>query len=144
MVAKYSGTMGNMNQAQATAPERVDSTRIEAPDLSLSETLRVLEVAREFRQKRSEAEVAIARSEIRELMRRRLIEAAKVTGDQVSEADIDVAIEQYFHRMYAYQDPPMSFSVVLAHLYVQRTKIVMVVGAVATLVLAYGGWLFFS
>lgn len=99
-----------------------------ARDLTLVETLRVLEVARGLRQEREVAEVALARDEIRTLMRKRLLEAAVVTGDKITESDVDAAIEQYFATQHTYQDPPMSFSVLLAHLWVRRFSVLLMIG----------------
>ena len=101
-----------------------------ARDLTLAETLRVLEVARGLRQEREVAEVALARDEIRALMRKRLMDAAVVTGDKISESDVDAAIEQYFATQHIYQDPPMSFSVLLAHLWVRRFSLLLVAGLI--------------
>ena len=94
------------------------------------ETLRVLEVARGLRQEREVAEVALARDEIRSLMRKRLMDAAVITGDKITESDVDAAIEQYFATQHTYQDPPMSFSVLLAHLWVRRFSLLFMVGLI--------------
>lgn len=112
-----------------------------ARDLTLVETLRVLEVARGLRQEREVAEVALARDEIRSLMRKRLMDAAAITGDRITEADVDAAIEQYFATQHTYQDPPMSVSVLLAHLWVRRLSLVLMVGLIF-LTWAVFKWLF--
>lgn len=110
------------------------------PELTLVETLRVLEVARGMRRERAEAEVALARGEIRELMRKRLLDAAAITGDRITEADVDAAIDQYFSTQYSYKDPPLSFTVFLAHLYIRRMQIAMIVGITSVIYIA---WKFF-
>ena len=107
-------------------------------DLSLVETLRVLEVARGLRQEREVAEVALARDEIRTLMRKRLMDAAVITGDKITEADVDAAIEQYFATQHTYQDPPMSFSVFMAHFWVRRFSL----SIITSLILF--AWIIFS
>jgi len=109
-----------------------------ARDLTLVETLRVLEVARGLRQEREVAEVALARDEIRTLMRKRLMDASVITGDKISESDVDAAIEQYFATQHTYQDPPMSFSVLLAHLWVRRFSVLFI------LCLILFAWIIFS
>ncbi|MFO1003698.1 MAG: DUF6384 family protein [Planctomycetaceae bacterium] len=109
-----------------------------ARDLTLVETLRVLEVARGLRQEREVAEVALARDEIRSLMRKRLLDAAVITGDKISESDVDAAIEQYFATQHTYQDPPMSFSVLLAHLWVRRSSLLLIIG------LMFLAWIVFA
>ena len=107
-------------------------------DLSLVETLRVLEVARGLRQEREVAEVALARDEIRTLMRKRLMDAAVITGDKITEADVDAAIERYFATQHTYQDPPMSFSVFMAHLWVRRFSLSIIIS------LMIFAWIIFS
>ena len=102
------------------------------------ETLRVLEVARGLRQEREVAEVALARDEIRTLMRKRLMEAAAITGDKITESDVDAAIEQYFATQHTYQDPPMSFSVLLANLWVRRFSLALIGG------LSFFAWIVFA
>jgi hypothetical protein len=97
-----------------------------AKDLTLVETLRVLEVARGLQQEREVATVALARDQIRGLMRKRLMDAASITGDKITEADIDAAIEQYFATQNTYADPPWSFSIAMAHLWVRRISIAVV------------------
>jgi len=109
-----------------------------AKDLSLVETLRVLEVARGLRQEREVAEVALARDKIRTLMRKRLMDAAIITGDKITEADVDAAIEQYFATQHTYQDPPLSFSVFMAHLWVRRFSVLFILGLILF------AWIIFS
>jgi hypothetical protein len=109
-----------------------------ARDLTLVETLRVLEVARGLRQEREVAEVALVRDEVRTLMRKRLMDAAVITGEKITESDVDAAIEQYFATQHTYQDPPMSFSVVLAHLWIRRFSIIPILGLILL------AWLVFS
>lgn len=109
-----------------------------AKDLTLVETLRVLEVARGLRQEREVAEVALARDQIRTLMRKRLMDAAVITGDRITEADVDAAIEQYFATQHTYQDPPMSFRVLMAHLWIRRFSVLLIVG------LTLFAWMIFS
>ena len=106
-----------------------------AKDLTLVETLRVLEVARGLRQEREVAEVALARAEIRTLMRKRLMDAALITGDKITEADVDAAIEQYFATQHTYNDPPFSFRVALAHLWIRRFSILVITGLIVA------GWM---
>ncbi|GEM_PF-1416089 len=125
-----------MSQAITTART---STGADAPvtELTLVETLRVLEVAREMQKERSVAEQALARNQLREVLKIRLLNAAVVTGDKVTEADVDAAIAQYFARLHTYEDPPMSFAVFLAHLYVRRIQIAVTAGIV---VACYALW----
>jgi hypothetical protein len=106
-----------------------------ARDLSLAETLRVLEVARGIRADRRQAELALSRNELRESLRKRLLDAAAITGDSVSEAEVDAAITQYFQTQHVYADPEFSLSVLLAHLYVRRYGILILLGGLVVLYL---------
>ena len=127
----------NASMINEQAELRKSGYEVVAPELTLSETLRVLEVARGMQQGRAQAEVALARTEIRAVMRKRLLEAAAITGDRMSEADVDAAIEQYFSTQHAYQDPPSSFGVFLAHAYIRRMSLAMMVGVVLVIVLMW-------
>jgi hypothetical protein len=122
-----------------TTPRGTTGSDTAVPELTLTETLRVLEVARGMQRERSVAEQALARHELREVLKQRLLQAAVVTGDQVTEADVDAAIAQYFARLYMYEDPPMSFAVFLAHVYVRRLYLAVIAAVVAA---GYALWLF--
>ena len=108
-------------------PQDPAATSCVAKDLTLAETLRVLEVARGLRQEREVAEVALLRDEIRTLMQKRLMEAAAITGDKITEADVDAAIQNYFETQHTYSDPPFSFSVLLAKIWIRRFSLAIVV-----------------
>ena len=115
--------------ANSSTTLRVPSSAL-AKDLTLVETLRVLEVARGLRQEREMAEVALARDEVRTLMRKRLMDAAVITGDKITESDVDAAIEQYFATQHTYQDPPMSFGVLLAHVWIRRYSLSIIISLI--------------
>ncbi len=119
-----------MNHTVTTTRDTT-SANAAAHELTLVETLRVLEVARGMQRERSVAEQALARHELRDALKKRLLDAAVVTGDQVSEADVDAAIAQYFSKLYTYEDPPLSFAVLLAHVYIRRFQIAVIAGIVA-------------
>lgn len=127
---------------QRLASRRNNSTG-EAASLSLPEMLRVLEVARQMREDRQTAEVALRRDEVRTQIRRKLIESAKVTGEQVSDAEVDAAIDQYFDTMHVLKEPKFGFESMLAHLYVMRRR-VAAVAAASTIALAIGWYAFLS
>ncbi len=112
-------------------------TEAVAPEMTLTDTLRVLELARGLKSERADAEAALARDEVTEQIRQRLRDAARITGDSITEADIDSAIDQYFATQNAYRDPPFSFSVFLAHLYIRRAEISMIIGLVLVVGLAW-------
>lgn len=117
--------------------------------MSLNEMMRVMDVARELRRNRDVAEEMFRRDEVRVQLRQKLMKAAEVAGDRVTEAEIDAAIDDYFKNLHTYRDPEPSFQRLLAHLWVWRWRVAAVVVPVATLAAAaaaaFGGlaYLFF-
>jgi hypothetical protein len=109
-------------------------------DLPLAEMLRIMDVARTLRQEREIAEEQFNREEARALLRQRLKASTEITGSQVTEAEIDAAIESYFNNLHTYRDPPWGVQVFLAHLYVRRVQVLLLL--FVTTALAVGLWLF--
>jgi hypothetical protein len=108
-------------------------------DLPLAEMLRIMDVARTLRQEREIAEEQFNREEARQLLRQRLKASTEITGSQVTDAEIEAAIEAYFNNLHTYHDPPWGVEVFLAHVYVRRVQVLIVLIIVA--VLAAGWWL---
>lgn len=126
--------MSSSQNASANAERAATDDRSTADDaaaLSLPEMLRVLEVARQMREDRQTAEVALRRDEVRTEIRRKLIESAKVTGEEVSDAEVDAAIDQYFDTMHVLKEPKFGFESLLAHVYVLRRRVAAGAAAVA-------------
>ncbi len=105
-------------------------SEIELPgqNLTLEETIRVMDVAREMRDKRETAEEMFRQDDIRAGLREKLMKAARISGDKVTEAEIDVAIDQYLATVHAYQEPEFGMKSFMAHCWVWRDRIL--VGAV--------------
>lgn len=114
------------------------SDRPTADRPSLAEMMRILDVAGQLRRQRETAEREFDRDAERRELRGKLAEAARVSGDPVTEAEIDAAIEQYYANLHTYRDPAMSFSVALAHLYIRRGKVLA--GLVLIGGLVFGAW----
>ena len=83
--------------------------------LSLQETLRVMDVAREMRDQRETAEEMFRRDDLRLQLRDKLVRTARMSGDNVTEAEIELAIEQFFDSAHSYQDPQPGVKSLLAH-----------------------------
>lgn len=92
----------------------------EARDRSLIEMMRVMDVAREVRKSRRPAEHALVDREFRAELRENLLRTARQAGDPADASDIEAAIDAYLTNRNVYTDPPWSFSVILAHLWVLR------------------------
>lgn len=127
-----------MSQAQAT------QSRVELPgqELTLEETLRVMDVAREMREQREQAEEMFRRDDMRSALREKLMRTARMSGDNVTEAEIDAAIRQYMETLHTYEDPKSGFKNFVAHCWIWRDRILYsVAGAAAA---AGGLWYFFG
>jgi hypothetical protein len=115
-----------------TTPSRASNAA--AADLSLDETLRIMDVARALRRERDVAELQFNRAEIRARLRDRLLASAESTGDQFTPAEVDAAIEQYFNNLHTYRDPPWSMSLLFAHLYIRRGRVLLLMILCAALI----------
>ncbi|WP_182870185.1 DUF6384 family protein [Rhodopirellula sp. JC639] len=127
-----------MSQAQA------QQSPVELPghSLTLQETLRVMDVAREMRDQREQAEEMFRRDDIRVALREKLMRTARLSGDNVTEAEIDAAIGQYMETLHTYQDPQPGMKNFLAHCWVWRNRIIWSMAGVAGI--AGGLWYFFG
>ncbi|MCC9603826.1 DUF6384 family protein [Stieleria sp. JC731] len=126
-----------MSQAQAT------QSKLDLPEheLTIAETLRVMDVAREMRDQREQAEVMFRRDDMRDALRQKLLRTANVSGDDVTEAEIDAAIDQYLETLHTYEDPEAGLSSFLAHCWVWRQRIVWSMAGLAS---AAGIWYLFA
>jgi hypothetical protein len=95
-------------------------------NLPLTETLRIMDVARTLRQEREIAAEQFNREEARLLLRQRLKASTEITGSLVTEEEIDAAIESYFNNLHLYRDPPWGIQVFLAQLYVRRVQVLLI------------------
>jgi len=93
--------------------------------LTIEETLRVMDVARELREKRETAEEMFRRDDLRQNLRDKLIRMAALSGDPVTEAELDVAIDHYMANLNTYQDPESRFQSFLAHCWVWRGRLLV-------------------
>ncbi|MEM9366294.1 MAG: DUF6384 family protein [Planctomycetota bacterium] len=113
--------------------------KLPGEDLTLAETLRVMDVAREMRDERRTAEEMFRHDEVRLQLREKLMRTARMSGDDVTEEQLDAAIEQYLANQHVYETPPASISKFFAYCWIWRARIAMAATAAA----AAGAWLFF-
>jgi len=115
------------------------STSVTDPSsLSLAEMLRIMDVATEMRKQRETVEKEFAVEDTKRMLRDKLLRTTAITGEPVTEAEVNAAIDAYFSTLYTYKDPPFSWSVLMARMYVRRTRLA-IAGAVL-LPLAGGGY----
>jgi hypothetical protein len=132
-------------QATQTEPapaDAIDSVGLPAGErLSLEEMTRIMDVAATLRKERAIVDQQLNIDQIKAKLRERLMEAAKVSGDPVTEEEIAVAVEQYYDRLHEFREPPASFQKFLAHLWVLRSSIVKALAGLAAAVAVVWGLL---
>lgn len=111
-------------------------------DLTLQETLRVMDVAREMRENRQSAEEMFRRDDLRIALRDKLLRTARMSGDSVTEAEIDAAIGQYMDRLHTFQPAEPGVSKFVAHLWVWRGRIAVGLATAASVAGAF--WFLFG
>ncbi len=88
--------------------------------MSVAEMLRIMDVATAIRQDRELVDEQLNIDALKTRLRERMLAAAKVTGEDVTPEEVDAAIRQYYSSLHAFHEPPLSPSLVLAHLWVRR------------------------
>lgn len=132
-------------QAQAPSPSAAElrrmreQTKLPGEDMTIAETLRVMDVAREMREQRESAEEMFRHDEVRIRLREKLLATARLSGDQVTEAEIDAAIDQYLASLHTYEGAPGGMKTFWAHCWIWRNRIAMAATAVA----AASAWFYF-
>ena len=76
--------------------------------------MRIMNVASAARKQQDEVKKQLNIGETRADLTRRLKETAKVTGEQLSEDQINAAIDSYFSGLYSFNEPKRSFAYALA------------------------------
>lgn len=120
-------------QAQALPPSvpasvaelsrRRAETKLPGEEMTIAETLRVMDVAREMREQRESAEEMFRHDEVRVRLREKLMRTAAMSGDRVTEAEIDAAIDQYLANLHTYTGPERGFKTFMAHCWINRYRI---------------------
>lgn len=132
----------SQGQAQARQPRLARNVQLPGENLTLEETLRVMDVAREMRERRETAEEMFRRDDLRTQLRDKLMRTARMSGDNVNEAEIEAAIAQYFDTLHTYEDPEPGFKRFMAHCWVWRGRILA--GAATVAAVAGSFWFLFA
>jgi len=114
------------------------------PDsLSVAEMLRIMDVATTLRLDRELIEEQLNVEQLKERLKERMLAASKVTGESVTPEEVDLAIRQYYAKLYTFREPKMSLSLAMAHAWVRRREILAQASVLlAACVLVW--WLIFS
>lgn len=122
-----------VQQAQQQAPSdellvdpAVSSEAAEAApqQLTIEQTLRIMDVATTLRKEQAVVHQQLNLEETKAMLRRRLLEAAEVTGEPLTEEQVNIAIEHYYDKLHVFEEPEWSWDLAMAHLYVMRNKII--------------------
>jgi hypothetical protein len=125
-------------------PPQSRSAQSELPiqqQLSLREMSRIMDVATALRKERALVEQQFNLPQLKQQLRDRLLESARVTGDPVTAEEIDAAVDQYYDRLHEFTEPRWSWRTPLAHLWVRRGPIVQVVVGLAAIAAVLWGLL---
>jgi hypothetical protein len=102
--------------------------------LTLQQTLRIMDVATTLRKEQAIVEQQLNLEETKAMLRQRLLDAAKITGEVLTVEQVDIAIEHYYDKLHVFEEPQWSLELAMAHLYVMRNKIIgwsIAIGATA-------------
>lgn len=90
--------------------------------LSIAEMVRVLDVASEVRRTESLLERQWNVDVVRKDLREKLLATSKTTGEGLTPAQVDAAIDWYYDRLHRFKKPKKSVGYYLAHVYVRRGR----------------------
>jgi len=96
--------------------------------------MHMMDVASELRKQREIAGEQFEVEQTREDLRKRLRATADVTGENLSDGEIDAAIDSFFSGLYRFKKPEKDLNYRLASLYVNRKNILKLVLIPVTLV----------
>ncbi len=134
--------MAAIQVAQASPPAETrqsasaDAAQAPPQQLSIEQTLRIMDVATMLRKEQAIVHQQLNLEETQAMLRERLLDAAQVTGEQLTVEQVDIAIEHYYDKLHVFEQPQWSFELMAAHLYVMRGTIVKWTLALGTL----GAW----
>jgi len=108
-----------------------DNTALPSTPMSIQEMLRIMDVASEFRQQRDRADREFRVDEQRDALRDKLMQAAAVTGEELTVEQLDAAIDWYYEHLHSFKMPPFGLSMFMAHAYIRRHYAYWLIAAVA-------------
>lgn len=83
-----------------------------------------MDVATTLRKEQAVVHQQLNIEETKAMLRQRLLDAAKVTGEPLTEEQVNIAIEHYYDKLHVFEEPEWSWDLAMAHLYVMRNKII--------------------
>jgi len=105
--------------------------------LSLKEMATIMDVASQLRREQAVVEQQLNLDQVKQALRERLLDAAKLSGGSVTVEQVDTAVAQYYDRLHTYREPGLGWSTAVAHVWIRRR------GLGALLLGVLGLWLFY-
>ena len=110
--------------------------------MGLAEMMRVMDVATTLRQEQELVEREFNVDQTKQMLRDKLKRTAELTGEELTDEQVEAAVNWYYDNLHEYEEPKRSFKWFLAHAYVRRTSILAVLGTLLALGLGiWGLWL---
>jgi len=118
-----------------------ESSKIQ--NLKLDEFLMMADVATTIRKKQEEVNQQLNIQEVRADLKKKLKDTAQVSGEQLTDFQINSAIDNYFDGLYSFQEPQKDFGTKMAEVYVQRGRLAKKFGVPPLIGIATAGliWL---
>jgi hypothetical protein len=124
--------MTGMSESGAT------NSQEEVKKVDVARILRVMDIASILRKQREEAGKQLNIDEEKAELRKRIFNTAEATGEKLTEAEINAAIENDFSKLYSFQEPKRNFECRLAEMYTERRRIGRQYGIPALAIIALG------
>ena len=92
-------------------------------NLKLDEFLMMVDVATTVRQKQEEVNQQLNIDEVKAELRGKLQNTSRVTGEQLTDFQIESAINSYFEGLYSFKEPQRDLGTKFAEIYVDRVRL---------------------
>lgn len=113
-------------------------------NLKLDEFLMMVDVATTVRQKQDEVNQQLNIHEARTELKKRLQETARISGEQLTDFQIESAINSYFDGLYSFQEPERDIETRIAEIYVDRVRLAKKFGIPPLIGVAAAGLIWLS
>lgn len=88
--------------------------------MQLESYLKIMDVASELRRAREAAKKQLDISEEKAAVKERILKSAEITGEKLTDSEVDAAIEAFYRGLYRFKRPRRGLSYVLAKAYICR------------------------
>ena len=92
-------------------------------ELRLDDFLRVVDVATAIRQRQEEAGQQLDIHEARDKLKEKLRETSRITGENLTDSQIESSVDSYFEGLYSFNEPERNLGTRFADMYVERRRL---------------------